>query len=197
MIALNPLSSLFDERRAREAVEECLPTLVRSLEALDGPERAATMIVAHAIWRDAADEYGQGFIERPSRIPKRDVVSFLARLARAKRRLVLSVESVVDLKASDPMYLGTMRQLRATEVMLTTLGSAVVPAAPKTAVRCWQVLWEGRRHAVSAVRLLRSFEIATKTAALPSSQSGRPDDMAQLATRLPPALRRKPGGTSQ
>jgi hypothetical protein len=121
-------------------------------------------------------------------------VALLARLSQAKRRLSLTVDTVADLRADDPVFTGTMRQIRATDVMLATMGGSVHPGASRTAIECWRLLWEGRRHVAAAVRLLRAFEAATGTRALPSSQPRESEAIAALGTTLPAPLRRRPAG---
>jgi hypothetical protein len=149
------------------------------------PERAAVMIVAHAMLRDASIEYGAALISRPTAIARPVLLEFVARLGTAHRKLGASAE-VVSGRSSDDMILqGVLRQLRATEIVIITVGVVLNRSLAGAVREVWKTLWAARGNAVDAVRLLKEFERVMNERALPASQPRDPERMARLATTLP------------
>ena len=180
---------MLNERRAQTAVDTAQPTLARTVAGMDLAERAALMIVAHAILRDATQDYGMAVVANPSKLPREKVVELLSRLGAAHRRLTVSLDAVSEHVSGDIVYAGVLRQVRATEVAIVTVGvgfdRTLIPVVKQT----WRWLWQARTHAVDGVRLIRAFERAISDRALPASQPKDPEKMARLATRLPEMFR--------
>lgn len=189
---LDKAKHLLDERRARAAIDAA-SLVVRTITAAPAAERSAVMIVAHAMLRDAAGDYGKDILGNPMRLPKTDLAEILARLGATHRKLSASLAAVADHVAGDVVYKGTLRQIRATEVVIVTVGMAWDRALLVPARQVWKAMWAARTHAVEGVRLVVAFQSAIHERALPESQSGGPEHMARLATTLPAMFRPKAG----
>ena len=187
---LDKFKQMLNERRARDAIEAAA-LVVRTVSALPPAERSAVMIVAHAMLRDAAVDYGKEILGNPTRVPKTELAEILGRLGAAHRKLSGSLAAVADHVSGDVVYKGTLRQMRATEVVIVTVGMAWDKALLVPARQVWKSLWAARTHAVEAVRLVMAFQTAMHERALPAGQAGGPEQMAQLATTLPAMFRPK------
>jgi hypothetical protein len=189
MRMLDNLKMMINERRARYAIDVAQPALARTVAGMEMAERAAVMIIAHAMLRDATQDYGPAVVANPSKLRKEAVVEFLTRLGGAHRKLTASLDAVSEHVAGDLVYAGVLRQMRATEVVIVTVGIAFDRTLVPLVKQVWRGLWQARTHAVDGVRLIRSFERAMHERALPASQPKDPEKMARLATRLPEMFR--------
>ncbi|MGY3582443.1 hypothetical protein ACVIGB_000633 [Bradyrhizobium sp. USDA 4341] len=187
---LDKAKRVLNERRARAAVDAAT-LVVRTMSSLPAAERSAVMIVAHAMLRDAAVDYGKDIVANPTKLPKTDLAEILARLGATHRKLSASLAAVADHVAGDVVYKGTLRQIRATEVVIVTVGMAWDKALLVPARQAWKAMWAARTHAVDGVRLIMAFQAAMHERALPESQAGGPEHMARLATTLPAMFRPK------
>jgi FAD/FMN-containing dehydrogenase len=185
MRMLDNFRKILNERRARDAIDVAQPALARTVAGMEMAERAAVMIIAHAMLRDATQDYGMAVIANPSKLRKEKVAEFLTRLGRAHRRLTASLDAVSEHVAGDLVYAGVLRQIRATEVVIVTVGMAFDRTLVAVVKQTWRGLWQARTHAVDGVRRIQSFERAMHERALPASQPKDPEKMARLATRLP------------
>lgn len=185
MRMLTNFRKMLNERRARDAIDVAQPALARTIAGMEMAERAAVMIIAHAMLRDATQDYGMAVIANPSKLRKEAVTEFLTRLGTAHRRLTASLDAVSEHVAGDLVYAGVLRQIRATEVVIVTVGIAFDRTLIAVVKQTWRGLWQARTHAVDGVRLIQSFERAMHERALPASQPKDPEKMARLATRLP------------
>lgn len=181
---------MLNDRRARGAVDAA-SLVVRTISALPPAERSAVMIVAHAMLRDAAKDYGKEVLSNPTKLPKTDLAEILARLGVSHRKLSASLAAVADHVSGDVVYKGTLRQIRATEVVIVTVGIGWDKALLVPARQVWKSMWTARTHAVEAVRLVMAFQTAMHERALPASQAGGPEQMVLLATTVPAMFRTK------
>ena len=193
MSILEKMKRMLNDRRARGAVDAAA-LVVRTISALPAAERSAVMIVAHAMLRDAAIDYGKEVLSNPTKLPKVELAEILARLGASHRKLSASLAAVADHVSGDVVYKGTLRQIRATEVVIVTIGMGWDKALLVPARQVWKCMWTARTHAVEAVRLVLAFQSAMHERALPESQAGGPEKMVVLATTVPAMFRTKAAG---
>src|ERR1700732_2384709 len=101
---LSNFRKMLNERRARDAIDVAQPALARTVAGMEMAERAAVMIIAHAMLRDATQDYGMAVIANPSKLRKEVVAEFLTRLGGAHRRLTASLDAVSEHVAGDLVY---------------------------------------------------------------------------------------------
>lgn len=189
MRMLDNFRKMLNERRARDAIDAAQPALARTVAGMEMSERAAVMIIAHAILRDATQDYGAAVVANPMKLSRERVTELLTRLGGSHRRLTASLDAVSEHVAGDEVYGGVLRQIRATEVAIVTVGMAFDRTLVALVKQVWRGLWQARTHAVDGVRLIQTFERAMHERALPASQPKDPEKMARLATRLPEMFR--------
>ena len=186
----------FKERRARAVVQNTMPSLPEGIQLLAPVERAATLAIANAMLEAGADAWGPGVLKSPSALAKGVAVEAVLVLAAHHGRLRESLESMQRRNMDDVAYSQAMRELRATEVLIGTLGAVLVEGRKPPVNEAWKLLWSARDQSLAGAKALAEFYHHTKASPVPRSKV-RPGklkaaDLVLLASTLPPFLQKRP-----
>lgn len=187
--------SFFTRRRAQRAISAARSALADAFAGQPPSERAAIMAVANATLASVAARHGDGVLLRPSGLPK-DVASvIIAELSVSITKLSLALEEMSDRNFGDPVLDGVHRQMRAIELVVGTLGTALDPSGKRVVVEAWSALYNARKHARAAVAALVAFQEETGTSPIPEGVPSKPADLLAMATTAPPFLRARTSTT--
>ncbi|AOG03476.1 hypothetical protein BSY19_5114 (plasmid) [Bosea sp. RAC05] len=170
--------------------------LVRGLQDLSPVDRAAVLSLVNALIDLAADKWGPGVAVKPAGI-KRDVAAdIVAKLASSHSRVLTErLEPVQKRGMKDMTYAQAMRQIRAYEVVIATLGVCLSEGPKDAVMQAWKLLWASRAHAGEAAASMMRFGTHAGIDPLPLSRRLRGPiksaDVERLASTLPTFLMRK------
>lgn len=188
------LFGFLKERRARSVVEGVLPALPEGVQLLGRADRAATLAIANAMLEVAAASWGPDALRDPAALPKRTAAEAVLVLAGHHVRLrTEQLEPMQRRNMDDIAYSQAMRQLRATELLIGTLGGCLLDSKPAGVRASWKMLWEAREHAVEGGRTLAAFMRHARARPVPACKSApgklTAADLVRLCSTLPPFLR--------
>lgn len=187
----------FKERRARAVVQSTLPSLPEGIQLLGRVDRAATLAIANAMLEAGADTWGPQVLRNPNLLPKPACIEAVLVLANHHGQLrTQALEPMQRRNMEDVAYAQAMRELRATELLIGTLGASLVDGRKPAVNEAWKLLWESRDQALDGAKALVDFAKHAKALPVPKAKA-RPGktmgaDLVRLASTLPPFLRRKP-----
>ncbi|GJD91605.1 hypothetical protein BHAOGJBA_5153 [Methylobacterium hispanicum] len=179
----------FTRRRAHRATSAAMASLADAFAGQPHAERAAIMAVANALLASVAARHGDLVMRRPSTLDRDDAAAIVAELSLSMAKLSLASEELSGRDFGDPVLDGIHRQMRATELVVGTLGMAMDPSGKRVVVEAWSNLYAARRHARAAVAALLAFQEETGTSPFPEGVPSKPSDLLALATTAPPFLR--------
>jgi hypothetical protein len=181
-------------RRARTVVEQIVPTLLEGLKALPEVERACTMAIANAMLLAAAKERGSQILSDPYSLEAGLASDIVMEMAGIHGGILHEILVPLHKRnMGDVMYAQSMRQIRAMEVVMVTIGGSLAPEVRFYAREGWKILWSGRNHGEDAASTLIQFAKHARSRPLPSipgKQITRAD-IVRLAASVPPFLRKK------
>lgn len=181
--------NFFTRRRARRATFAARAALAGAFAGQPPAERAAIMAVANAILASVAARHGDAVLLRPAALRKDEAAAIIAELSVSITKLSLSLDRLSDRDFGDPVLDGVHRQMRATELVVGTLGTALDPSGKRIVAEAWSALYGARRHAKAAVAALLAFQEETGISPVPEGVPSRPADLLAMATTAPPFLR--------
>lgn len=188
-------------RRARSIVEQVGVDIVDSLSALSPADRAATMAIANAMLLAASKRWGKAVLDAPETIETKSAMTMVFELAAMHQNVVSGyLEPMRHRGMQDVTFAQGVREARAAEIVVATVGMALIPESRQRVVQAWKVLWNARTEAEDGIALLLQFASHSKTSPFPAIgiRMDKPKAM-QFATSIPPFLRPKtpsarPGG---
>lgn len=179
----------FTRRRAHRATSAAMSSLADAFAGQPHAERAAIMAVANALLASVAARHGDIVMKRPSALDRDDAAAIVAELSLSMAKLAVALEESSGRDFGDPVLDGIHRQMRATELVVGTLGTAIDPSCKRVVAEAWSALYAARRHAKAAVAALLAFQEETGTSPIPEGVPSKPADLLALATTAPPFLR--------
>lgn len=186
----------FRARRARSVVLNTLPSLPESVRLLSPVDRAATLAIANAMILVAADTWGTAAKSNPSSLKRKATAEMVMVLAAHHITLVRErLEPMQKRNMQDIAYSQAMREIRATELLICTMGASLVEGRKPGVAESWKLLIEARAHAVEGAKALAAFARHAKVPPLPQSKTiGKKlsgEILVKLASSPPPFLARK------
>ncbi len=168
------LFGFLKERRARSVVEGVLPSLPEGVQLLGRADRAATLGIANAMLEVAGSTWGGEALRDPASMPRRAAAEAVLVLAGHHVRLrTEQLEPMQRRNMDDVAYAQAMRQLRATELLIGTLGGCLLDARPAGVRASWKMLWDAREHAVDGGKALAAFMRHARARPVPVCKSAR------------------------
>jgi hypothetical protein len=146
----------------------------------------------------AADQWGQAVLRAPSKLPPDVAAAAVLSLASHHANLVREgLEQMPERGMEDVGFAQAMRETRATEVLIATLGTCLNEGPKGDTAAAWGLLWKARQSAPQAAEALRQYGRHAKADPVPRSrkrlQGASLADLAKLASSVPPFLAaRKP-----
>lgn len=187
-------------RRARTIVEQIGVNLDQGLIAMSPAERSATLAIANAMLLAASKKWGKGILTAPQNTMRKVAVDIIFDLAAVHSTIINSDISEFNHRGvQDISFSQALRQVKATEIVLATIGCAIVPETKNRVIPAWKTLYNARTHAKDALKLLIQYGKFAKTSPLPSVPGMKIDSqkVLQLATSAPPFLRPKKPATKK
>lgn len=181
-------------RRARTVVEQVSSGIAENIALLPPVDRAATLAIANAMLLAAAEPWGKDIVLNPYGLHRDVAVELVFELAQRQTHILNDV--LVPLQKrnmDDVLYAQSMRQLRAVEVLISTVGVSIVPEAKDSAIAGWKMMWKARGNAEDAASVLVQFHKHAGSRPLPQipgRKVGR-QELIDLARTVPPFLRKK------
>lgn len=192
----------FKRNRAKVVVQSVMPGLREGIQSLAPVDRAATLAIVNAMMEAAADQWGQGVLTAPTKIPRDTAAQAVVSLAAHHAKLVRDgLGRMQDRGMGDVAYAQAMRETRATEMLIATIGSCLHEGSKEEVAAAWGLLWKARGSTAEAAETLRDYARHAKVDPVPRSRrrlhaAGRAD-LERLASSVPPFLRpRKPAATA-
>ena len=184
--------SFFRRRRARTIVEHVRSSLMAGLAALSGPDRAAVMAIANALIDVAAERWGAAVANRPMTLDPDLASEIVVALSESHERVFEErLQPISNRGMEDVAFAQSMRQLRAYEVVIATLG-----ASGSVVGEAWKLLWLARDNAAQGAEELRRFSKFADADPVPRSKKLRRRaelaDLVRLSTTLPAFFLKKP-----
>jgi hypothetical protein len=177
-----------NERRARRAVAAASAAIADAFAGQPAHERAAIMAISNAILAAVASEHGDLVLTRPAALKRATASTILGELSTSLSKLSAVLDALSDRDHGDPVLDGVHRQMRATELVVATLGISLDPTARSPVLEAWRALYRARRHAGEAVAALTAFREETGTSPVPEGVPSTRGDLLALATTPPPFL---------
>lgn len=190
--------SFFRRRRARTIVEHVRSSLMAGLTALSGPDRAAVMAISNALIDVAAERWGAAVANRPMTLNPDLSAEIVVALSESHERVFEErLEPIANRGMDDIAFAQSMRQLRAYEVVIATLGAAAADKSSGSVVgEAWKLLWLARENAAQGAEELRRFSKFADADPVPRSKKLRRRaelaDLVRLSTTLPAFFLKKP-----
>ena len=190
--------SFFRRRRARTIVEHVRSSLMAGLTALSGPDRAAVMAIANALIDVASDKWGAAVATRPMALEPDRAADIVVALSESHERVFEErLQPIAGRGMEDIAFAQSMRQLRAYELVIATLGAAAADKSSGAVVgEAWKLLWLARGNAEQGAEELRRFSKFANADPVPRSNKLRRRaelaDLVRLSTTLPAFFLKKP-----
>jgi hypothetical protein len=181
-------TGFFIERRARRAAAAATAAIGDAFAGQSAHERAAIMAISNAILASVASQHGDLVLTRPAALKRSTVSTILAELSTSLSKLSAVLDALSDREHGDPVLDGVHRQMRATELVVATLGISLDPKAKSPVLEAWRTLYKARRHAGEAVAALTAFREETGTSPVPEGVPSGRGDLLAMATTPPPFL---------
>lgn len=181
-------------RRARTIIEQIGPGLADNLAKLPLVDRAATLAIVNAMLLAGGQQWGPKVAQAPHRLTKDTATEVIFELAERQSQVLNDVLIPLQKRnMSDVVYAQAMRQLRALELMIVTMGAAIDPLASRRAVAGWKVLLKARASASEAALVLIQYSQHAKARPLPAIQGKTLTraNLVELAQIAPPFLIKK------
>lgn len=181
-------------RRARTIVEQATVSLEAGLTALAPAERSATAAIANAMLLSASHRWGKSILEAPQTLPAKTAADIVFELAAVHSDIVAGhLQPLSHRGVEDVSMAQAMRQARACELVLATIGAGLAPDGRTVVRNAWKLLHASRGSANDGVVLLMQYANHAKSSPFPSIPGFKIDrgKAVQLATSIPPFLRAK------
>ena len=187
--------SFFKERRARTIVQQVKTDLVRGIQDLSPVDRAAVLSLVNTLIDLSADKWGPAVAVKPVTLRRDIAADIVTKLADSHSRVLTErLEPVQRRGMKDVTYAQAMRQIRAYEVTIATLGIVLLDGPKDAVAQVWKLLWASRDHAAEAAASMMRFGAQAGIDPLPLSRRLRGPikaaDIERLASSLPAFLSR-------
>lgn len=186
--------NFFKVRRARTVIEQVGVGLEEGLSAMPPAERSAILAIANSMLLAAAAQHGKDVINNPFGLSTSVSVALVFELASTQTAIIDGfIEPMRDRGMGDVIFAQAMRQVRAVELVLATIGVSLVPEMKQKAVHGWKILWNARPHAADGVALLQQYASHSRSRPLADVPNMTMDGnrVRSLASSVPPFLRSK------
>jgi len=184
--------TFFRARRARSIVEQVGLGLAESMSALSPAERSATLAIANAMLVAGSRKWGRAVLDSPKSLSEKEAMEIIFELAAMQSQVVNGYLAPMRHRGmGDITFAQGMRQTRAAELVIASVGMALVPDAEHRARPAWKVLWNARSEAEHGVSLLLQYASHSKSSPFPRIPGVKMDKAKamQYATSVPPFLR--------
>lgn len=193
--------SFFRQRRARTIVQQVKTDLVRGVQDLSPVDRAAVLALVNSLIDLSADKWGQAVALKPASLKPDVAADIVGKLADSHSRVLIErLEPVQRRGMKDVTYAQAMRQIRAYEVAIATLGIVLLDGPKDAVAQAWKLLWASRNHAAEAAASMMRFGAQAGIDPLPLSRRLRGPvkeaDVERLASTLPVFLTRNKNAPS-
>lgn len=180
----------FGVRRARTIVQHVMSGLERGVQDLSPVDRAAVLSIVNGLIDLTADKWGEQVASDPGSIKPEVLADIVIKLAEThSRTLVERLEPVQERGMGDVSYAQAMRQVRAFEVTIATLGRYLIDGSLDPLTRSWKLLAASRSNANEAAISMMRFAALSHSDPVPTSRRLRGPvkeaDVVRLATSLP------------
>lgn len=185
-------------RRARTVVEGVIPSVPEGVQLLSRVDRAATLGIANSMLQVGAEEWGDEVLQAPARMqPRRAAEAVLVLAGHHVRLRTEALEPMQRRNMDDIAYAQAMRELRAVELVIATLGAVLLDTKPAGTRAAWKLLWDARDRHLDGAKALADFARHAKASPVlrPKSRRGKltPAELVTLCSTLPPFLSAKGG----
>lgn len=184
------------ERRARTIVAQVCPDLADGIGMLSPVDRAGVLAIANALLEVTAEAWGKEVLRKPASLGKDTISDIVCKLADHHSRVLKELlEPLSDRGMEDISYAQAMREIRASEIVIATLGAPLTGTKQPSVAQSWKLLWAARGEAAEAAQTLMRYAKHAGADPVPRTKARRgppkQDDIARLASTLPPFFQKR------
>lgn len=168
-------------------------SLHRSFASVPAIDKSLILLLCNAMMKSLAQSHGDAAYKNPSRLPEAVRNEILTELSTARSTILQVVKGVSE--AVLPSYRkASIRQLRATEVLLLTLGIYATRSKAQRSIlmSCWKAMWKERDNLSTGLTVLRAEEKELGTLLIPQTNPRKPytdKELLDMGSSLPPFLK--------